>query len=107
MHLASGLSFRDSRTRCRKSCFGPGLNVLRVEILSDVEAIHRSGAAPDAGEIRLAVGGSRSGRRQVRLAVGQTRNAGRLVVEPLRGGGCRQERRQDDDDERTGHDEIS
>ena len=66
MHLARGLSFRDSRTRCRKSCFRPGLNIPGVEILGDVEAVHRAGAAPDPGEIRLAVG-RRGGRRgQVR-----------------------------------------
>ena len=35
---------------------GPGLNVLGLEILSDVEAVDRAGASPDAGQIRLAVG---------------------------------------------------
>ena len=63
---------------------GPRVNVFRLQVLRDVEAVRRPGAGPDAGQVRLAVSRPRRGRREIGLAVGQPRDSGRGIVEPLR-----------------------
>ena len=74
----------------------PRLHVLCLEILRDVEAIHRAGATPDAGEIGRAVRCPRRRGSEIHLAVGQTRRARRRIVDPLRRRGCREDRERDD-----------
>ena len=62
------------------------LDVAGLQVLRDVEAVHRAGAAPHAGEIRMAVRGARGRSGEIHRAVGQPRGTRRAVVQPLRGG---------------------
>src|SRR5262245_49983427 len=78
--------------------FRPRLHVAGLEILRDVEAVHRTCAAPDTREIGLAIRRARRGRRQVGFAIWQTWYSGLRIVEPLRGGSNGYEQRDRDDD---------
>jgi len=66
--------------------FGPRLNIFGTQVPRDVAVVPaHPRSPPDAGEIRFSIRRSRGGRRKIRFAVGRARDAGRRVVEPLRG----------------------
>src|SRR5205085_1246549 len=58
--------------------------VEQIEVAVFVVMLRRIDAPPDAGEIRLAVGGARRGRGEIRLAVGGPRRPRQLDGDPLR-----------------------
>src|SRR4029077_4123678 len=79
---------------------GPLLHVGRfdAERFETAELFLAAGGLPDAGEVRLAVGGARRRRGQVRLAVGRARHPRGAAFQPL-SAGCRREEHHPEDAE--------